>query len=371
MIQRTVAEIRMGALRRNFSRLAGMAAPGVLIPVVKADAFGHGAVPVSLELERAGASHLAVVSLDEALELRAAGVRAELLVMGVVDAGRTAEVLSADCAVAVHSMAQALAFQAAARAAGATVRLHVKVDTGMNRLGMSESEAYDLIWKLTDAPGVLMEGLMSHMHMADECDLVASQAQIRQMTDLEKQLTERNLRPPMVHLANSAGLLRFPAARFDGVRSGLAVYGLSPCPELTGQMSLEPVMRWRTAVALVKPMARGEGISYGHTWHAERPSLVAALPVGYADGYCRSLSNVGRVRIGAHLVPVIGRVCMDTTMIDVTDVPAVDVGTPVVLMEADVECPISAYGLAQTAGTNTYELLTGIGRRVRRVAVEE
>lgn len=371
MIRRTVAEIRLPALRHNLKILSQMAAPRAIIPVVKDNAFGHGAVLVSRELLRAGARLLAVVTLDEALEIRSAGLPAELLVMGVTDPAGVPEAIAADCAIALHSRDHAEAAEAAARRTGGVLRAHVKIDTGMNRLGMSHDDACHVFRSLADSPHIRLEGLMSHMYMSDECDLDASRDQINRMTALVRKLTEWNLRPPLVHLANSGGVLRFESAYFDAVRPGFSLYGLSPCPGITGQMKLQPVMRWRTTVALLKRLDVGQGVSYGHTWRARRPTLLAAIPVGYGDGYPRAFSNTGRVIICGKVAPVAGRVCMDTTLIDVTDVPGVQVGSTVDLMQADPESPISAYKLAEALNTIPHEILVTIGRRVQRVGVED
>lgn len=371
MIRRTVAEIRLPALRHNFKVLSQMAAPRAVIPVVKDNAFGHGAVLVSRELVRLGARLLAVVTLDEALEIRSAGLGVDLLVMGVVEPSNVPEAIAADCIIGLHSLDHASAVEAAARGLGKVLRVHVKVDTGMNRLGMSHDDARRVFSTFSGSPHLRLEGLMSHMYMSDESDPDASRDQISRLAGLVAQLTEQNLRPRLVHLANSGGVLRFESAYFDAVRPGFSLYGHSPCPGITGQMHLQPVMRWRTTVALLKRLEVGHGVSYGHTWRASRPTLLAALPVGYGDGYPRAFSNTGRVIVCGKTAPVAGRVCMDTTMIDVTDIPGVEVGSTVDLMQADPESPISAYKLAEALNTIPHELMVTIGRRVQRVGVED
>ena len=370
MQQQTVAEISLPNLRANYRALSELAGDAQVIAPVKADAYGHGAVTVAACLAREGVRMFAVVTLAEALELREAGITQDILVMGVVDPRRAGIAAAQDLAVALHSMEHAAECEAAARETERVLRCHVKADTGMGRLGIPWEEAADLAGTVRRSEWLQLDGLMTHMSHAEEPDLGMVASQLDAFRTVIAALAGRDLRPPMVHAANSATLIRCSDATFDAVRPGLALYGVSPCPAFTGHVSLRPVMTWRTAIALVKSVGPGEGVSYCHTWHAEVPSRVAALPVGYADGYCRAFSNRAVVRIGGRLAPVVGNVCMDTTLVDVTDIPSARVGTAATLMEADGESPLSARALADLVGTIPHEIMTGIGRRVRREVVD-
>ncbi len=367
MQQRTIAEVNLDTLRANYRALAEMARPAMVIPAIKANAYGHGAVAVGRCLAGEGASLLAVVALDEALELRESGISTDLLVMGVVDPARTAAAMAAGVVAAVHGLDHARAMADEARRAGVRLRCHVKVDTGMSRLGAAMTEAEAVLADLAGRREVSVEGLMTHLSHADAEGPAMAESQLARFGELAAALRRRGLCPKLVHAANSAGILRFPVGVFTGVRPGYSLYGGSPCPEYVPSGPLRPILTLRSAVALVRDVPAGQGVSYSHTWHAGRPSRVAALPIGYADGYRRSLANRAQVRVEGRLAPVVGTICMDTTMVDVTDVPAARVGSPVTLIEADESSPLSVHALARLAGTIPYEILTGLGRRVRRV----
>lgn len=370
MQRQTVADIDLDALRANVRALADRARPAELMPAVKADAYGHGAVLVARALEAEGVRRLAVMTLDEGLELRAAGIdRAAILVMGVTDPAHVAEAARNRLALAVHGIDHARGCIASARAAGVRLRVHLKVDTGMHRLGAPPEDVPQIARLFADAAdAVEFEGLMSHLACDEEADLAFTHEQLRRFAATVDELERLGLRPPIAHVANSAGVLRCRDARFEVVRPGLAVYGLSPCPEVIGHADLRPVMSVRTVVEHIQDIEPDEGVSYGHIWRPKARARVAVLPIGYADGYPRAMSNRGQVRVEGRLASVVGRVCMDMTLVDVTDVPAARVGSRVTVLEADPGSPLSAQALAATAGTIPHEILTGIGRRVPRIA---
>ena len=369
--QQTVAEINLSALRANYRALAAMARPAAMIPPVKAEAYGHGAVAVARCLAAEGAALFAVVTLNEALELRAAGISQDILVMGVVDPARATEAVGAGVVITLHSRDHARQAASAARHSGGRLRCHVKVDTGMGRLGVAADETVAVFEDLAGSEAVSVEGLMTHLSHAEDEDLAMTEVQLARFRELVETLRQKRLCPKMVHAANSAAVLRCPAGVFTGVRPGFALYGASPCPEHAPSPGLRPILTLRSVVALVKEIAPGQGVSYSHTWHAGRRSRIAAIPIGYADGYCRLLSNRAQVRVEGRLAPVVGNVCMDTTLVDVTDVPSARVGSPVTLIEADASSPLSVHALARLAGTIPHEIMTGLGGRVRRVYVDE
>ncbi|MBN2583102.1 MAG: alanine racemase [Planctomycetes bacterium] len=369
MQNQVVAEVNLSALEANYRTLAALAAPARVIAPVKADAYGHGAVACAQRLAEAGTAMLAVVSLNEALELRDAGIKTPILVMGVTDPKRIDEAVARRITVAVHSREYGQAYAEAAKRADGTVICHVHADTGMHRMGTPCDDVVPLIEALTESRHVKVEALMTHHSHSEDTDPSITNEQRELLARLAADLERRGLRPPVVHAANSAALMRFGREDFDMVRPGIALYGVTPCPELTPDVQLRPIMTIRAPIVTIKDVPAGQGVSYSHTWVADRPSRVAALPVGYADGYRRGLSNRTVARVKGRLVPAVGNVCMDTTLIDVTDVPQARVGSMATMMEAQTDSPLSVYALAGLLGTIPHEIFCGIGRRVRRVYV--
>jgi len=369
--QETIAEINLSALRANYRHLASLAAPAGVIAAVKADAYGHGAVDVSRCLADEGCRMLAVVTLGEALALREAGITQDVLVMGVVDPGRAEQVLAADVVVALHGMAHAAECEAAARAAHGRMRCHIMADTGMHRLGMDFEKTVVLAGRLKDSDSAVVEGLMTHMSHSEQADLDHTELQLANLRRIVAELEARGLRPPMVHAANSATLMRCPDALYDAARPGITLYGINPCREYARDVPLRLAMTLSAPIALVKDVAPGEGVSYGHLWRATVPSRIAALPVGYHDGYTRALSNKGVARVEGRLAPVVGSVCMDTTLIDVTKIPAAHVGSRAMLIEPEADSPLSVYALAELLDTIPHEIVCRITGRARRVYVDE
>jgi alanine racemase len=372
-IRPTRAEIDLGALERNYQAIRRWA-PGLeVLAMVKANAYGHGAPAVAHRLEEAGARLLGVALVEEGMELRNAGVRAPILVMGgsyqggydaMVERGLTATVFRED-----HVDALA----AAARRAGKAVPAHLKVDTGMGRLGASMEELPGVLDRLRRHPEIRLEGLASQLASADVQDAPQNRAQLERWEAARKAVEEAGFRPELRHLSNSSALLGLPEARrgdlFNLARPGVALYGLAPAPWLEDRAALSPVLSWKTGIIHLRQVPAGASISYGATWTAARPSRIATLPVGYADGYWRAYSNRAWVLVRGRRAPVVGRVCMDMCMVDVTDVPEAAVGDEVVLVGRQGSESVGASELAKIAGTIHYEVLCGVGARVPRVAV--
>ncbi|MEO6028636.1 MAG: alanine racemase [Candidatus Binatia bacterium] len=359
----TVAEIDGRALADNFAELERIASPAGVLPVVKSDAYGHGLVLVGRLLRDAGAERFAVATAPEGRDLRAASVQGTIVVLGGVYPADVATVVESRLAPVVWDVETAHGLAAAARAAGRVVSLHVKVDTGMSRLGVAPADAPALLQQLATIDGVTVEGLLTHFCNAESVEERETARQLTRFQDLVRALEVARLRPRFVHAANSAATLTAPDARFDLVRPGLALYGIHPSPELRDRARLRPVMRFVTRVISIRQVPIGETVGYGATFAAERPSVIATLPVGYADGYPRALSNRAQVSLRGGRVPIAGRVCMDQIMIDVTDVPGVAIGDEVELWGRDI--PVEE--VAAIAGTIPYELLTRVGPRVPRV----
>ncbi len=370
MQRQTVAEINLAALGWNYRVFARCAGGSGVIAVVKANAYGHGAVEVSRRLAAEGAEIFAVVTLDEAAELRAAGIGQEILVLGVVDPPRMAEAAEQNATITLHGAEHAAACAEAARAVGVKLKCHLKVDTDMRRWGAPLETAGELLAKLREEPQIEVRGLMTHLARADAEDFGPTEEQLGRLRAALEELERRGLRPPLVHAMASAAALRCGTNCFDAVRPGIGLYGYATGSALPADCKLRPVMEVRTVVGLVKNVAAGEGVGYGHTWRAARAARVGVLPIGYADGYPRALSNRGTVRVLGRLAPVVGRVSMDAIQVDLTEIPEAQVGTAVTVLEAAAESPLSAAALAELTGTISYEILTGVGPRVRRVYLE-
>lgn len=368
----TVAEVSLSALRHNCRRVRELVGPAVAVmAVVKADAYGHGAVAGARAFLEAGAAMLGVSTVEEGAEIRRAGVGAPLVVLGGVFPGEEAAAVGHDLAAAVWSLEGARALAGRARAEGRVARVHLKVNTGMTRLGVDVAEVADVAAALAEIPGLELAGVFSHFASADAVDTASARAQIDRFRAALAALAAAGRAPALVHLANSAAVLTAPAAHFAMVRPGIMLYGYAPAPHLTASARLRPALRLRTAVAQVRRVPTGTPVGYGGTFVTARPSTIAVVPVGYADGYHRLASNRAAVLVRGQRVPVAGRVCMDHTMIDVTDAGDVAPGEPVVLIGRQGEAEIGADELGGWCETISYEMLTAIGRRVRRVYVED
>ena len=361
-------EVDLDAVRANVRTLARRAAPAQLLAVVKADAYGHGAVPVARAALEAGASWLGVALVEEGAALRRAGIDQPILVLsepppeaaGAVVAGRLTPVVYTEVGI------EALAKAVAEAPPDQPLPVHLKVDTGMHRVGCRPEDAIALADALGARPELVLEGICTHFAVADEPHRPETLTQLREFNALLDALDARGTRPPIVHAANSAALLAFPESRFDLVRVGIALYGVAPAPRLAESIPLEPVLSLRARVTYVKTLPVGTGLSYGLRYTLERTSRVATVPVGYADGVPRNLGiRGGDVLIGGRRHPIAGAVTMDQLMVDVGDAP-VEVGDEVVLLGAQGEDQIKAAEWAERLGTIAYEIVTGIGPRVPR-----
>lgn len=369
-IRPTRAEIDLGALRQNLAAVRALAPRAEVLAVVKANGYGHGAVLVARALEREGVRFLGVALVEEGLELRSAGVKAPILVLSGAYEGGYELMVEHDLVPTVFRPEHLEGYARAARRAGRRVKAHVKVDTGMGRVGLLEGELGPFLDVAARCPEVELEGLLSHFANADLADPAFTQEQVRRFKAALAALRARGISPSFRHLSNSAGVLALPEVR-DGlelnlVRPGLMLYGLSPAARLRGVAELSPVMTWKTAIIHLKRVPAGTPISYGGTWVAPRESLVATLPLGYADGYSRMCSNKAEVLVRGRRARIAGRVCMDLCMVDVTDVPGVAVGDEVVLLGAQGGERITAEELAAHAQTIPYEVICGVGARVPR-----
>ncbi len=362
----TWAEIDLGAIRANVRVLARGEA--VVMAVVKANGYGHGAVAVARVALEAGARWLGVARWDEALELRRAGLPAPILILGDVPQAILPEAVAAEVSLTVSSAEGVRAAQRAGRQAGRDARLHLKIDTGMHRLGVRPEEAVSLAERVETEPGARLEGVFSHLACADEADPGPSLKQQAAFDDVLQALSARGLRPAYVHLANSAATLRWPGMHYDLVRPGLAVYGLQPSSSLPLGRDLTPALAWKARLSQVKRVAAGQGIGYGHTYRTRDEELIGTVTVGYGDGFRRWPMN--QVLLGGRRCPVVGRVSMDQITIRLDPGQAAEPGDEVVLIGRQGEERLSAEALGLTWGTINYEVTCGIGPRVPRLHLE-
>ncbi len=364
-IRPTLAEIDLGAIQRNFQRLREAVGPRVAIwGVVKADAYGHGAVAVSRALEPL-CNALAVSLVEEGMELRAAGVRAPIVVLGAYYGAHHADVLAHRLTPVVYDFGDLERFAAAAARRGRRADVHVKIDTGMSRLGFATSALPGLFARLGELAAIRLAGLCTHFASADLPDGAVTRDALARFEACVAAARTAGFEGLVNHAANSAAAVRFPEARLDAVRPGLALYGAMPSTHVA-LPGLEPALRLTTRVMAVHELAGGATVSYGGLWRATRPSRIATLPIGYADGYPRHVRDA-RALVRGKRVPVVGAVCMDMLMVDVTDVSGAREGDLVTLLGADGEQVIGVDDLARWAGTISYEILCGISKRVPRV----
>jgi alanine racemase len=357
------ADIDLDALAHNVRQLKQRAGGALLMAVVKANAYGHGAVAVGRAALEAGADRLGVICLDEGEELRQADITAPILIMGFTPPSQAERVvdLSLTPTVSSHEFALALAHHAAAR--GVTATVHLKVETGLNRYGLPPEQLLPLAEALRQLPDLDVEGLFTHFATGDEPDKSYVQRQFRAFTTVAERLPWIRLR----HVANTATLLDMPELALDMVRAGIGVYGCYPSAHVARDVALRPVLSLRSRVARLRKLQPGESVSYGCTWTAARPSVVALVMCGYADGLRRCLSNKGSVLIRGRRAPIIGRVAMDMSIVDVTDIPFVALDDEVVIIGRQRDDEITAEEVAELCGTINYEALSAITARVPRV----
>ena len=365
-IRPTRVEIDLEALRHNVRLMRKVAGGTKVLAVVKADAYGHGAVPCAKAALEAGADMLAVALIEEGIELREGGIDAPILMLGQTDSRGAFAAVEYGITQVVFTADTLLALEGAAKSLGVTAQAHIKLDTGMNRIGVrTEEELHALLDVAAQCSHVHIAGAMTHFATADVPESDFGDEQIARFERMLAVLNERGLQV-VRHAAASAAAVRYENARYDMVRAGIMMYG---CDEMH-VLEVQPVLRWVTAVVHVKTIQPGETVSYGRRFTAQRETKIATIPVGYADGYKRAFTNKAQVLVHGQRVPVAGTVCMDQVMLDVT-VLDVQPGDEVVLLGRQGDEEITAQELADIAGTICYEVLTGITKRVPRVYLHE
>jgi len=363
----TWAEIDLEAIRQNvrsFKRHVGAAVQ--IYAVVKANAYGHGAVPVAKAALEAGAARLAVHRLTEGIELRQAGLTAPILVMGYTPPAGAQTMVEWDLTPSciTTEFAQALSTQAAAQ--GKTIPLHVKVDTGMSRYGLLPAEVVPFLTAIAKLPAVSIEGLFTHFATADASDQTWVRQQITTFDQVIASIQASGMDIPIIHAANSATTMKLPQAHYNAVRPGISMYGMNPSSEWEPVFDLHPALTLKSTVSRVRELPTGAGVSYGRTFVTSRPTTAALVPVGYGDGYHRILTNKGVVLVRGKRAPIIGRVCMDQFVVDVTGIPGVQQDDEVVLVGRQGDERISAEEIGRLAGSINYEVTTGLLSRVVR-----
>lgn len=374
LIRPTRAEISASALRANLRVAQSLAASSGVLAVVKANAYGHGAVLVARVLEAQGVDLLGVALVEEGLELRNAGVRAPILVMGGSYEGAWELMVEHDLTSVLFRFEHLEGLKRAAMRLGQKAKAHLKLDTGMSRLGVQHEELPNFLKALRAAQTyVELEGYLSHFASADLEGDPATAKQLSRFSEGLAAVRAAGFEPKWRHISNTAGVLSLPQGRSSQsvnlVRPGLLIYGVSPEAWLRDKAVLQPVLSWKTGVIHLKIVEPGTAVSYGGTWVASRHSVIATLPVGYADGFGRIFSNRGQVLVRGQLAPVIGRVTMDMSLVDVTDVAGASVNDEVVLLGAQGGARLDADELARWSDTIAYEVLCGVGARVPRVLV--
>jgi alanine racemase len=368
----TFAEIDLNALHHNFQVIrSSIPRRSEILAVVKADAYGHGFMDISRELEELGVNAFGVAFLAEGIQLRKSGIDKPILLLGGVYPGQERKCIGFNLSTIVFSLEQAQALNHAAGKLFRKAQVHLKIDTGMGRLGIQYSEAPAFLAELKKLPHILLEGIVSHFASADELDESGqyfTRLQAERFTWVLAEARKSGFTPRYVHIANSAAALLRDVPGCNLVRPGIALYGAIPSSDFQGKLNIKPVMRLKSRIAMLKWVEPGTTISYARRFTANARTLVASVPVGYADGYPRTLTNRGEALIKGQRAKVAGTVCMDWIMLDVTHIPGVAVGDEVVLMGPDgAGNQIHAEELAAWAGTIPYEIFCGISKRVPRI----
>lgn len=359
------AEIDLDALEGNLRAIKSHIQAGTrLCAVVKANAYGHGAVAVARKAIEVGADYLAVATLDEGLELRHAGIMTPILILGLVPPAAAGEIVENGFTQAVCDLEMAQALSSAAVSQGRSAKVHFKVDTGMGRIGVRPEDAGVIAELIQRLPGIEIEGVFSHFAEADVKDKSYVRQQLEAFRHAVRNMRDQGVDPAIRHIAESAAILEIPDAHFDMVRAGIIEYGLWPSDEVTHPIDLKQVMRLCARIAFIKNVHKGESIGYGRQFVAARESRIATLPIGYADGYIRAYGRQGAVELRGKRAPIAGRVCMDQVMIDVTDIPEAKTGDEVTLFGSSTLTTDEAAGWLNTIN---YEVTCMVSARVPRI----
>jgi len=370
MSRSTWAEINLGALSHNLGVVRKtIAREQRIVAVVKADAYGHGLIPVSQLLSKDGVHMLGITQIEEGCELRKAGISTPILLMTGFAEEEIEALFQYKLTPVLHQRQFLPQLQRFAQKKQKVMGIHIKVDSGMGRLGFSASEVTELVEEISGLDGVKLEGIMTHFSEAEAKDQSFMFEQTQLFQKLLGPIEKLYPRLPIFHAANSAAIITYPLAHFHMVRPGIMLYGYLPAPLEREAHDLLPVMSIKSKILQLKKVPPNTSISYGRTWKARKESVIATLPIGYADGYPRLLSNQGSVLMGGKRFPIVGRICMDLLMVDVSEMRSPQVGDEVILLGEDGGGRIDADDIAKWAGTISYEVLCGVSHRIPRIYV--
>ncbi len=368
---RVQANINLDAIRSNVKLLKGHINKATkLMVIVKANAYGHGAAEVSKALDSMVDAY-GVAIIEEAIELRKAGITKPILILGYTPKEQFDLVVSYDIIQTIYQYEMAEELSKEAIRQGKIAKIHVKLDTGMSRLGFSASdESINSIKMISTLKGIKIDGLFSHFAKADDADKESVEQQINRFEEFGSLLRQEGIDIPNCHISNSAGMIEYPEAEYDMVRCGIVIYGIYPSDQIDqSSIRLIPALEIKSHVIYIKEIPAGTGISYGSTFITQRKTKVATIPVGYADGYSRNMSNIGKVIIRGQYAPIIGRVCMDYFMVDITDISDVKQGDVVTLLGSDGDSTISVETLAEWSHSFPYEMVCTVGKRIPRIYI--
>lgn len=366
----TWAEINIDNLAHNMKEIRKNTREETLVTaVVKADAYGHGAIEAGRVFLKNGANRLAVATLREGIELRKAGIEAPILILGATPNSEDELGVKWNLIETIFSYEKAQNLSKVAKKNNKIVDIHIKIDTGMGRIGfLPRKETIEEIKAINELPNIRIEGIFTHFARADEKDKTFTREQFKRFRWVIEELEEIGINIPIKHVSNSAGIIDLPEYNLDMVRSGIINYGLYPSDEVNKEnIKLKPAMTLKTRISNIKKVPKNTGISYGHTFITEKDSIIGTIPIGYADGFTRLLSSKGEVLVNGKKVPILGRICMDQSMIDLTDVDNVNIGDEVVIFGEDDESSISIEEVAEKLDTINYEIVCMVGRRIPRV----
>ncbi len=363
----TFAEIDLGAILYNLRQIRNRVDKDIkIMAIVKADAYGHGMKEVSQAVARKGIDYFGVASLDEAATLREAGIKKNIIVLGAILPEEVEGVLRFNVIQTVSDLAIARLLSQLAQSKKRIIKVHAKIDTGMGRLGVWHKDAVNFVKKLASLKNIKVDGIFTHFPSAED-DKVFTRNQLRDFKSLIEELLRHGIDIPIKHTSNSMAVIDFKDSHMNMVRPGLIMYGLHPRSDLAKKLRLRPALRLKTKVVYVKPVSRGRSISYGRTYVTKKDTNIATIPVGYGDGYSRDLSNRGHVLIKGRRLPIVGRVCMDMSMVDAGRSRTVKPGDDVVLIGKQGKDAVTVEEIARLSNTIPYEVVCNIGRRVPRI----
>jgi alanine racemase len=371
VLRPTLVEVNLSRLTTNYEAIRRHVAPATVMPILKANAYGHGLVEVARHMESLGAPYLGVAYVEEGILLREAGVKTPVLVMGGIIGNQIPLFLRHDLTLTASSVEKLGQIEDTAREMGVRAKIHLKIDTGMERVGIHYFSAESLLDAALGAAHCDVEGIFSHFANADAADQSYSRLQLERFEEVLGFYERRGLPPPRLrHMANSAAILGLPASHYDMVRPGILLYGVYPSPETPRTVAVSPALSWKSRVVYFKVVPPHHPVSYGSTWQSDHPVRLVTVPVGYGDGYFRSMSNKAEVIIRGRRYPVVGRICMDQLMVNIESDSAYNGDEVILVGAAENGAAITVEELADWAGTVPWEILTNANTRVPRVYIE-